>query len=263
MKPPAHVLLCYGSRRYRAAREYLVDTARAIGGLDEIRACSHRDIPRDYRRKHPAIFSYHRGDGLWLWKPFLIQHTLQRMQDGDILFYCDAGSHFIGSPAPLFELVAKEPKGVLSFTLNFLERCYTKRLCFAHLGMDSPLYTDTQQRLASFILFRVGESARSFAAEWLSYCEQEVLITDSPSPPPLVEYPDFIAHRHDQSLFSLTCKRHEIPGYPDPSQYGDNDPRRPGLYPQIIHHTRAKGKRPWRSRIKRFVRKVRQRISPG
>jgi hypothetical protein len=240
-----------------------VRTARDIAGLEDIRACSARDVPRDYRRKHPTIFSHHRGDGLWLWKPFLIQKTLQDMQDGDILFYCDAGSHFIGDPAPLFELAASEPEGVISFTLNLLERCYTKRICFAQLGMDRPLYTDTPQRLASFILLRAGEFARRFAAEWLSYCEQEHLLTDSPSPPPLVEYPDFIAHRHDQSLFSLTCKRHEIPGYPDPSQFGDRDPKRPALYPRIIQHTRAMGKRPWRSRIKRFVRRIRGGISQG
>jgi hypothetical protein len=258
MKSPAKVLLCYGSGKFLDPRDYLVKTARAVGDLQEIRECSASDIPREYRRKHAAIFGHRRGDGYWLWKPFLIQQTMQRMREGDILFYCDAGSHLIASLTPLFRLAAEEPKGVLSFSLDHLERRYTKRICFAHLGMDSPTYTDTPQRLASFILFRVGALARGFAAEWLSYCEKEVLVTDVPSPPPLIEYPDFVENRHDQSLFSLTCKRHQIPGYPDPSQWGNDDPKRHALYPQIIQHTRGMEtpSPALHIRLRRFVKKV-------
>jgi hypothetical protein len=35
------------------------------------------------------------------------------------------------------------------------------------------------------------------------------------------EDPLFIAHRHDQSIFSLLCKKHRISPHRDPSQYGD------------------------------------------
>ena len=46
----------------------------------------------------------------------------------------------------------------------------------------------------------------------------------------------FIAHRHDQSLFSMLCKRHGLPGYRLPTQYGLLGPERavPGPYGQIL-----------------------------
>jgi hypothetical protein len=224
----------------------------------KVYTCSRDDIPSSYRKRHAAIFSQKRGDGYWLWKPYLIGQFLNQLKPGEILFYCDSGSHFVSSPAPLIELAAREPSGVLSFCLSHPERHYTKRGVLRHLGVDGPDYTESAQRLASFALFRVCEEAISFVSEWLSFCEDEFLITDLPSPPSIPEYTDIAEHRHDQSLFSLTCKRLGIPAYPDPLQWGNGDPCRQLLYPQILEHTRGVGaplSRSFDAHLRRFVMK--------
>ena len=259
MSLPNSILLSYASGRFVETQDYQMTTARRVGGLKHRRACSPRDIPHHYREQHRKIFTQKRGDGYWLWKPFLIRQTMAGMRDGDVLFYCDSGSYFISPADPLIQLAAREPSGIICFKLTHLEKRFTKRAAFVSLGVDHPAITDSTQVMASFILFRVGDAAREFVGEWLGHCENELLVTDAPSPPPLVEYPEFSEHRHDQSLFSLVAKRRGLRQYPDPSQWGNDDPERPPLYPQILQHVRggpAPGSSTFRARVRRSFRKI-------
>jgi hypothetical protein len=60
------------------------------------------------------------------------------------------------------------------------------------------------------------------------------------------DYSDFVAHRHDQSIFSLLTKRYGLVAYRDPSQYG-NDLREEypaSTYGQLIDLTRSRTSRP-------------------
>jgi hypothetical protein len=93
------------------------------------------------------------------------------------------------------------------------------------------------QRLASFLLLRSGPASRAVIAEWLALCESGDLVTDAPGRLP--EAPEFQAHRHDQSLWSLVSKARGVPAVPDPSQWG-NEQRLPHL-PQILELDRWRG----------------------
>lgn len=85
------------------------------------------------------------------------------------------------------------------------------------------------------MLFRNGAPAREFVREWLAASLQEQLIGDGAQDPDSDDA-DFIAHRHDQSIFSLLCKRMGLPAYRLPTQYGLEDGERgfPGEYAQIL-----------------------------
>lgn len=232
-------LLCYATGRYWESQVHLVESARRIGGFRSIHARGRGSLPASYRRRHREIFRHARGDGYWLWKPYLIQRQLRSMADGDILFYADSGSRFISTPQPLFELAARSPSGLVVFELEHPERNFTKPHVFRSLDMDSERHAGSPQILASYALFRACPEARQFADEWLALCERADLLMDDPAPA-AGEAPDFVAHRHDQSLFSLLCKRRGIEPWPDPSQHG-NARRDRGAYPQIIDHHRGEG----------------------
>jgi hypothetical protein len=66
--------------------------------------------------------------------------------------YCDSASHFISSATPLLELSETFEQDVIAFELGLIEKEWTKRDAFAMMNCDSKSYTDTTQRLASFIV---------------------------------------------------------------------------------------------------------------
>ena len=70
-------------------------TARLFAHADKVFEYNSSDIDEEYKNSNKKIFSYKRGAGLWLWKPYVLSKALEKLQDGDWLFYADAGSFFI------------------------------------------------------------------------------------------------------------------------------------------------------------------------
>lgn len=193
-------------------------------------------MPDDYQAAHAASFAVPHGGGYWLWKPYLILRRLQEMRDGDLLFYVDSGAYFIDDPRPVLDLAASCGSPVLALGYGWRERDYTKRRALRYVGLDRPEILDTPQVVSSYMIFRAGAGSRAFAAEWLRLCEQPELLHDKPYDGDDA-HPGFLAHRHDQSLFSLLVKRDRIPALPDPSIF---DPLSGSRGP-LFHHHRSQG----------------------
>ena len=68
-------------------------------------------------------------------------------------------------------------------------------------------YTETQQVAAGLSLWRKSAFSTSFAREWLEFAQDPRMLTDAPNECGLPDYPEFQEHRHDQSIFSLLCKK--------------------------------------------------------
>lgn len=146
----------------------------------------------------------------------------------------------------------------LVFSLSLSEKLYTKRDAFILLNVDEPKYTDTNQRIATYIVFKKNNDSISFVEEWLDACCDFRTITDSRNRMGKDNYPGFIDHRHDQSLLSLTAKKHGIKEDRDPSQWGNDWPKwseevhARSTYPQIWYSTRDRNIRS----LEDFNRKV-------
>jgi hypothetical protein len=236
------LLVNYASKKFQASQRKNRATGLAIGGFDQVASFSPQDMDSAFRARHRDVLSVPRGNGYWLWKPYFILRTLRDLADGDFLFYCDSGAHFVSSIDPLVEVSRRDGQDLVSFALPFVERAWTKRDAFVLLGCDQPEFTDTRQQLASFMLWRKSRRSLEIVEEWLAAAEDPRLISDLPNTCGLPNYPEFNDHRHDQSLFSLITKRYGVTTYRSPSQFAlrhraayDNSP-----YGQIIEHTRAK-----------------------
>ena len=101
---------------------------------------------------------------------------------------------------------------VLPFQLLYLEGHWTKRDAFILMDSDTAQYTDTKQIMSSFSLWKRTASSMKLADEWLSYAQDERIITDIPNQSDKDNYPGFQEHRHDQSIWSLLCKKHQLDG---------------------------------------------------
>jgi hypothetical protein len=67
---------------------------------------------------------------------------------------------------------------------------------------DERKYWDSIQIEAGVIAFRANQNSKRIFKEWLSYCCDENILTDIPNICGKPNFPDFIDHRHDQSILS-------------------------------------------------------------
>lgn len=78
-------LISYADSNYKKAQKLLSRSAK-MAGFDNIIEYGPDDIPFDFRKLQQDIFAYKRGDGLWLWKPYLIKATLDNLANGIFCF---------------------------------------------------------------------------------------------------------------------------------------------------------------------------------
>ena len=154
-------------------------------------------IDPEYYEKHKEILSQKRGAGYWLWKPYVILKTLKMMQENDILLYLDSSSVL---KEGVYKLLETAKTHEITVFPNFHKnRGYLKRDILAKILNDNPSILDQTNIEGNIILLRNTAKTREFIEEWLKYCEDPDLITDSPSKN---EYPDFKDNRHDQAILT-------------------------------------------------------------
>jgi hypothetical protein len=202
------ILVNYADGRFYRAQRKNAGTGLAIAGFDECRRFRRNDLDDDFARRFAHILRLPRGAGYWLWKPYILLKALESASEGDFVAYADAGSVFTAQVAPLAAYCLEATPRLAAFDLGaLLERQFTKRDAFVLLDCDRPHYADTPQLMASFVATINNAFSRSTARAWLRLACDPQLLTDLPNTCGLPDYPDFRAHRHDQSIFSLLYKR--------------------------------------------------------
>jgi hypothetical protein len=192
-------------------------------GFDAVIQYSSKDIDSLFYEKNKEILTQKRGAGYWLWKPYFIFQTLKNVKEGDVVFYSDSGAEFIKPVYPLLKLV--QEMGVLGFKMsgNHKEGQYTRKAVIERVGLTPNEAALTNQDMASFIGVKKTshtEKKDHVIGSWLDLCQDPKLIMDQPRSSD--EFEEFIDHRHDQSLWSLISKLHNVHKAPDPSQWGIN-----------------------------------------
>ena len=231
-----NILINFADENYRNS-QVRNSTSALMHGFDSVHQYSPKDIDGDFYSKNKSILDQKRGCGYWLWKPYFILKNLESLSKDDILFYSDSGADIIKDFSPIIEKIRNCEQGVCPFSLsgNHKEFQYTKRDLFVALDLDNEEFSESKQIMASFIGFKKTDFSINFCREYLKYAQIEQLITDSPSKKE--NYKGFKDHRHDQSIFSLLCKKNNLPLIEDPTQWGQ---RHKELHPrhQFIWHRR-------------------------
>lgn len=202
----------YADEKYSSQQKLNSKTAIEIGQVDAVIEYSPTKI-KDYIIGHQEIFSYKRGAGLWLWKPYVIKKALEKINLGDWLFYCDSASEYIGSIKTLISFAQLQNVDYLFFELDLPAKEWTRRICFEKFYCNP----DHCQVLASFILIQKTETNISIVEEWLKACEDINLLRPEPSEN---EYPVFKEHREDQSLLDIIVRTRGLRTFRDPSDNG-------------------------------------------
>lgn len=215
------ILINYGNEEYKETQELNSKTGMSVGGFDKVFSFGPNDIESAFKREYANILEIKRGNGLWLWKPYFINKVLNECDDGDYIFYCDSGAYFKKN---IDEIISSLREGEKIWVSDnpLIESCFTKPLCFEKMDCKCKEYMETNQIQATYMMFINGIESRKFVNEWLNLCEDYELITPENNMYNIDQHNkiQFIAHREDQSIFSLLCKKRGIKPHKDPSQRG-------------------------------------------
>jgi len=188
--------------------------AEQIRLFDQILAFDEGELDSEFCTKyHHVLRTEVRGFGYWVWKPQVIKQTLAAADYGDIILYTDAGCHLRveGKDRLIdyFKTLAESPKFIMACDIGtkFPEKNWTKGDLFEYFAChDDPAITESSQIQSCVIFIKKTLEAEEFINDWSRVFEFNFsLVDDSPSQKPNFE--GFVEHRHDQSIFSLMCKR--------------------------------------------------------
>lgn len=199
--------ITYCDKKYESNRKNLVSIANNC--FDNIISYTPNDIEEEFYKKNEHILVQKRGIGYWLWKPYIINKTLNLMEENDILFYLDSGDHFEPEIARYIEERTKQHDIILVPSTN-MQKQYTKRDCFYYMDCDSKEYWDATQIEAGIIIIKKTNNSLKIMQEWLKYCQNENILTDLSNICDLENDKHFQDHRHDQSVLSNLAVKYNI-----------------------------------------------------
>lgn len=206
----------FGSQTYENTKFRLADQAKNTDWFKTINCHSDKDI---FLRRYNKSMSGKLAGFAW-WKPAIVLELFKNIPKDDIVFYLDAGSNIIKEREKkvikYLEYVIEH--SVLAFSSqnkeDNAEKMYTKRDLMIHLNCDNENYYHSQFSSGHFFVVN-NEFGISFMRTYLEIFDNIDLANDTKSLHK--EHPEFIAHRHDQSILSLLYKKTGLKGLLDES----------------------------------------------
>lgn len=208
--------LTYGSHsNYIDASNRLCNQAKNLNIFDNIYNYNINDLKndKDFWDRHKNFFENNkRGGGYWLWKPYIIHKTIEKLQDGDLLLYLDCGCEIIVEEKKyMLKNIndVKEYKLLASLAEKSNENTFTKMDLIHKLNMNNNTKElEMLQIEAGIIFLEVSPLFKNIIKEWYELGSDYHNIDDSSSIIP--NHNTFIEHRHDQSIFSLLIKKNKL-----------------------------------------------------
>ena len=176
---PKIVAISYSNELYQRQLELNKKSAIEVGKVDEFYSYGPNDVDPAFREKNKDILSRKRGNGYWLWKPYVIYKTIvEKLKDGDYLIYSDACVLYMNSSRLLVDFLEEHKARMWTYKMKFKEKQYTKRDAFILMDADTPYYTDTYQYMATLMIYKKSKYTVKFIKEWLYYGQDKRIITD-------------------------------------------------------------------------------------
>lgn len=214
--------ISYADERFAEAQKFHVKMAQKHGGFDMVIAYGKDMLDEEFKERNKDILALPRG-GCWIWKPHIINKTLERMKDNDYLLYADAGAVILHPAEELISVMEKNRDDIMAFAVyGKTEEEYTKRDVFTWFSYETEECLNSDQIMATFILIKKNTKTVRIFREWEAACEHPNLLKDGENTisEEKENFPRFKEHRHDQSILSVLLKKNGVEPYRDPSQWG-------------------------------------------
>jgi len=206
---PKIIAISYSNERFQRQLQLNKKSAIEVGEVDEYYSYGPNDIDPVFKEKNKDILSRSRGNGYWLWKPYIINKTMiEKLKYGDYLIYTDAAILYMNSTRLIINFMKEHKAKIWGNKLVLKERTWTKRDALILMDADTPYYYDTNQYMAGIQVYQKSKYAIKFIQDLLKYSQDVRIITDDNNVMGKENLPGFRENRHDQTVFSLLLKKY-------------------------------------------------------
>jgi hypothetical protein len=212
--------ISYGNDNFISQKERIYKEAVDMEYFNgTIKIYEPNDLSEEFKNATNGIINEKRGGGYWLWKPYIINDMLTKLNDNDILVYADAGcslnrngierlNEYIQTIAP------STNRSVFAMRLNHVDKSFhlekkwtsTKIFEYFNKTIDSE-EGNSRQILATTSIYRKCPESMEIVKKWLDIAQTHPdLFTDRYNKESKQTNPEFKENRHDQSIFSMILK---------------------------------------------------------
>jgi len=186
----------------------LLESVKKYDTEFEIVVYKKTEMDKECVLKHESILSLKRGGGYWLWKPYIIHQMLQKIKEGDVVFYLDSKYYFTETFTDLYSglkdiLVWKNKPNE---TKNYMKHYCKMNVILKYNMYEKVFIQNAEDCWAGAIVIKKTDNTVNIVKEWLDMCCVYEDITDQ------IDTEDtlFRDHRHDQSLLSIVLHKYDI-----------------------------------------------------
>ena len=238
---PIKVLLAFGNERFKQSRDRIIKEAKNLKKSDNINetifdnfiveteSIEKEDGFNKMMKQIPEKWGSGRGYYWYMWKPYIIHKTLSKLNEGDILFYCDSGMKIHNNNLTrnrfnnMFKLVSDRnecPTGIATFVTtgpakDRFEYMYNTVYVFEFFNvLNDQKITHTQQCQAGVSMFYKCKESMEIVEKWykLIVTNPELFVGDVRVFPDTkrTQMAGFRDHRQDQSIWSVIVKLNNV-----------------------------------------------------
>ena len=204
--------ITYGTKQFRISAKHIIKLAKKSGFFEECIFYEPKDLSYEFKNEFNYVLSQNKGAGYWVWKHEIINETLKKINNDDIVVYCDAGSSFNYLAKERFfdyiEMLNSSKYGNfrIESDSHHLEKYWTLCETFDYFNLDPESKIGNSPQLeAGEMIFKKNDHTRKYFLEYKQVLKNnQNLITDNYDENTQID--SFRSNRHDQSLFSMLSK---------------------------------------------------------
>jgi len=212
---PKYYFLLYNDNTHIYYINELLKSIKKYGKEFEIVLFNKEYIDSDFFEINKEILLQDRGGGYWLWKPYIINYIINRVNDNDIIFYCDSKYLFIDDISKLYEDFFKNKNNNILVWKNkpnddiyFMKNWCKMDVILKYNMYDKIFIEKCEDSWAGAMVIKKTDETVKYIREWLDMCCVYENITDTSSNKE--NHKEFKEHRHDQSLLSIVLHKYKI-----------------------------------------------------
>lgn len=218
--------ISFGAGIFTNQVKRVTNEASSTGWFDKVIIETPETISEFLEEHKEFISSNKRGYGYWIWKPYIILKELQNLNDGDFLFYTDAGAYILPHRKYRFDeycdILRDSQCPILTFgTSGFSEIKFQKKRTLKRFGLDTnESFLLSNQIESGVICIMKNDNSLKVIREWFDVALEDNHSIFNDDGCGEEENLEFIDHRHDQSVLSILCKYNSCPIIVNGEAYG-------------------------------------------
>lgn len=201
-------LVTFADENFFSRQKFIEKYAESLGM--KIFSYTHEWFKKqEFYEKHKDILSEKIGLGYFLWKPYVILDAINKMNEGELLFYSDVGDMFHPDLIPYVEEIIGDDS-CLFVVGGFENKDWTRRDCFVYMDCDEEDYWETKQLEGGISFWRVCDESKKIITEWLHYCSDRRILSDGENVSGKDNFSSFKNHRRDQSILTNLAVKYQL-----------------------------------------------------